>query len=235
MTYQEGNEQSVDTARPVESNGSSPPKRSRSAADWEAVERDYRAGAKSIRQIAKEHAITHTAVLKRAEAENWPRDLAGKIRAAANIQLAREVAKGQVSTQVATVSERGIVEANAALQVEIIRSHRSDITRARSVMQGLLDDLGVAASTRETLAATASKITADDKSGQRRSALLKAISIGEQAQTLETLTRSLQRLVALERQAFGIDQMAERTPDDSYEARLRRLLEAGKTVNANSD
>ena len=73
------------------------------------------------------------------------------------------------------------------------------------------------------------------QSGQRRSALLKAISIGEQAQTLETLTRSLQRLVALERQAFGIDQMAERTPDDSYEARLRRLLEAGKTVNANSD
>ena len=206
------------------------PRRSRSAADWDAIEREYRAGIKSIRQIAKEQGISHTAIQKRAEVENWPRNLAKKIRAAADAKLAREVATDQVSTEVAKATEREIVDVNAAIQVALIRSHRVDIQRARSLAQRLMADLEEATKHRLLLEEVVNDVTAEDRSTQRRTALMKAVSIAEHVSTLEVLSRVLKNLITLERQAFGIEQMAEQNPDDSYEARLRRLYEAGKSA-----
>ena len=37
------------------------------AADWEKIELDYRAGIKTLRQIADENGVTHGAVNKRAK------------------------------------------------------------------------------------------------------------------------------------------------------------------------
>ena len=49
--------------------------------DWEAIERDYRAGILSLREIAAVHGCSHVAISKRARAEAWARDLAAKIQA----------------------------------------------------------------------------------------------------------------------------------------------------------
>ena len=43
--------------------------------DWERIELDYRAGIKTLRQIADEHGITHGAINKRARRNGWERDL----------------------------------------------------------------------------------------------------------------------------------------------------------------
>lgn len=45
------------------------------APDWERIEMDYRAGIKTLRQIADENGITHGAVNKRAKRDGWERDL----------------------------------------------------------------------------------------------------------------------------------------------------------------
>jgi hypothetical protein len=45
------------------------------APDWERIELDYRAGVKTLRQIAAEHGITHGAINKRAKRDGWERDL----------------------------------------------------------------------------------------------------------------------------------------------------------------
>ena len=50
----------------------------RKIVDWEAVERDYRAGIKTLRAMAEEHGITHGAINKRAKRDMWTRDLAAK-------------------------------------------------------------------------------------------------------------------------------------------------------------
>lgn len=55
--------------------------------DWEAVERDYRAGLLSVREIGLAHGVSHTAINKRAKKHGWDRDLKGKIRAKAEIRL----------------------------------------------------------------------------------------------------------------------------------------------------
>lgn len=57
------------------------------AADWERIELDYRAGIKTLRQIAEEHGITHGAINKRAKRDGWERDLSS---AAVQVELATE-------------------------------------------------------------------------------------------------------------------------------------------------
>lgn len=51
--------------------------------DWKAIELDYRAGIKTLREIADAHGITHGAINKRAKRDGWTRDLKAKIQAKA--------------------------------------------------------------------------------------------------------------------------------------------------------
>ena len=178
--------------------------------DWEAIEREYRAGIKSIRQIGKEFGLTHRSVGQRAAREGWERNLAEKIRQAAKNKLAAEVARS-VSVQVPKSVEREIVQANAAIQVAIVREHRVDIQRARKLAQALLGDLEGVVGDRDLLNSLAELITADDKDNRRLQAFMRAIGINENASTLESLTRSLKHLIGMEREAFGID---DRNADD---------------------
>jgi len=53
---------------------------SRSKADWEAIEREYRAGQLSIREIGRKHGVSDTAVRKEAKARGWVRGEAAPVR-----------------------------------------------------------------------------------------------------------------------------------------------------------
>jgi len=47
--------------------------------DWVAIEMDYRAGVKPLRQIGNDHGVSHVAVSKRAKRDGWTRDLRVKV------------------------------------------------------------------------------------------------------------------------------------------------------------
>jgi len=49
--------------------------------DWDRIEVDYRAGIKTLRDIAAEHSISHGAITKRCKRDGWVRDLTAKIQA----------------------------------------------------------------------------------------------------------------------------------------------------------
>lgn len=51
----------------------------KAAPDWERIEADYRAGIKTLRQIADDHGITHGAINKRAKRDGWSRDLSARL------------------------------------------------------------------------------------------------------------------------------------------------------------
>ena len=55
--------------------------------DWESIERDYRAGLLSVREIAAAQGVSHTAIQKRAKVEGWDRDLKAKILAKADLSV----------------------------------------------------------------------------------------------------------------------------------------------------
>lgn len=51
---------------------------SKPSIDWEAVERDYRAGILSVREIGAKCGCTHTAINKRAKRDGWERERAAR-------------------------------------------------------------------------------------------------------------------------------------------------------------
>jgi hypothetical protein len=200
-------------------------KKDRHDVDWESVEREYRAGIKSVRVIATEYEVSHVAIGKRAKKHKWPRDLSAKIRAAAQAQL---VTSEVVTTSVTINNERAIIEANAAVQVAVVREHRAALSRARRITQRLMDDLEASIGNRDTLEAwilEACKPTAEDGKfdTKRYNAMMKAIALPEHIGSVESLSRTLKNLIGSERQAFGIDDTANAT-DEPFEDRLKRLF-----------
>jgi hypothetical protein len=176
------------------------------APDWTLIEADYRAGIKSLRTIAEEHGITHGAINKRAKRDGWSRDLTAKIRAQADAL----VSKRAVSTEEAALkaaTERQVVEANATLQFQIRMAHRKDIARGRDLWDKLCGELEATGVTRaeieRLLEANAETMTARQRDDARQT-LVRMTAIGSRISSFNTLVHSLERLVKMERQAFGI-------------------------------
>lgn len=178
-------------------------------ADWERIELDYRAGIKTLRQIADEHGITHGAVNKRAKRDGWERDLSEKIHAKADALVSKAAVSSEVSTD-KRLREQAVVDANAHAVADVRLAHRRDIRRARKLTNALLDELEQQTDP-ETLALLSQLgemlCNPDEKTGRDKlNELYNAvISLPERSKTMKLLAESLQKMVDMERQAFGMD------------------------------
>lgn len=190
--------------------------------DWDQIELEYRAGIKPLRQIAEANGISEGAIRKRAKRDEWTRDLSAKINARAD-DLVR---KGQVRNEVRTESrqtERVLVEANALAIADIRLAHRTDIQRTRRITMLLLGELEDQASrdtqeALEELAATLREIqddfgALDDAKEQLVALYTQVRNLPNKAKILKDLGESLRVLVALERQAFGMDDKGNQITD----------------------
>lgn len=110
------------------------------AVDWLIVEKDYRAGIKTLRQIADEHGITHGAINKRAKRDGWDRDLSGKIQAKAESLVSKAAVSSEVSRE-KLATERQIVEANAHAVAHVDLTNRKDVLRGMDVSRQHIDEL----------------------------------------------------------------------------------------------
>lgn len=178
------------------------------SADWERIELDYRAGVKTLRQIADEHGITHGAVNKRAKRDGWERDLSGKIHAKADALVSMAAVSNGVSKE-ARIAETLVVEANARAIADVRLSHRKDIHRARNLTNALLDELEQQTDP-ETLGALRELgdllRKPDDRGQDKLNDIYQAvISLPERSKTMKVLAESLQKLVDMERVAFSMD------------------------------
>lgn len=182
----------------------------RPVVDWEAVEREYRAGQLSLREIARAAGVTEGAIRKRAKKDEWERDLTEKIREAVRSELVRsEVRNSDPRT------EKEMVSLAALRSVDVILSHRRDIARFRKIASDLL----VA-------------IEADDEKAPEE-----RMSPKERAALLEQLSRIAARMIQLERQAFGLDDDTKApdsveaadaaSPRSEVERRIARLTASG--------
>ncbi|MBN4165082.1 hypothetical protein [Pseudomonas fulva] len=174
--------------------------------DWEAIERAYRAGLLSIREIASAHGITHGAINKRAKRDGWERDLKAKIKAKADAL----VSKRSVSTAVSTKSpdtEREIIELNAEVIANIRMAHRGDISRGRRLTNKLLDELESLTDNRDLFDELGELMREPDDNGQdkRNDLYQRIIDLPGRTKTMKELAETLKTLVALERQAYDLD------------------------------
>jgi nucleotidyltransferase/DNA polymerase involved in DNA repair len=63
----------------------------RKSVDWEAIEREYRAGQLTVVEIGRQHGLSRTAINKRAKRDGWTRNLADRVRKEVSARLISEV------------------------------------------------------------------------------------------------------------------------------------------------
>ena len=193
--------------------------------DWEKIELDYRAGVKSLRQIAGEHDIAESGIRRRAKSYEWVRDLSAKIKAKADDIVRKESVRSEVRTE-NRISEKQTIDDNAQLTAGIRLSHRKDISRARSISMKLFDELElmVGAENVNLLQQLGELLYSPDDKGMDKlnDLYMKIISLPNRVKAIKELSDTMKTLVALERQAYGLDDENNK-PIDSLTSLLERI------------
>lgn len=175
--------------------------------DWEAVEREYRAGIKTLRQIGEEFGCSHVGVKKKAEREGWPRDLSAKIKELADAKVTKALVTKEVTKETA-VSERQVIEASAEMMAEVIRSHHRLLTRLRGIAMLLLDRLEAELEGTDLFRQLGEMMASPDEFGVDKVGDLyrKVIALPTQTDTAKKLAEMLKTIIELERKVFKIDE-----------------------------
>lgn len=165
--------------------------------DWEAIEREYRAGQLSVAEIGRQYGISHVAILKKAKARGWTRDLTERVKTEIAARLVTEgLQDRRGSATIELAAERG---------VQLVREHRHQIGATFKAVSSLIEELQSVTVNREEIEDDIHEFTEDDKDGKRRARMLAAVALPSRAQVAGTLANALKTLIPLERQAFNID------------------------------
>lgn len=196
-----------------------------SKADWNAIELEYRAGIKSLEQIGAEFGVTKGRISQVAKKHEWTRDLAAKIQARADARVNESVVNKELNAG-KRLAENTVVTANAELQYRIRIEHRADIGRARKLFQTLLAELELSCTQTEQIKALFDEVhpappaDAPQSDHGRYAKLSKGLSdvlsIPGRVESGKKITEMLEKLVRLEREAFGI-----KTDEGGGEAKSR--------------
>ena len=194
--------------------------------EWDLIERDWRAGVKTQAQMSAQHGVSRAAMNKHFAKRGITRDLDGKVRAAASTIVAQHaVASPGEGHAGSAISDRDIIAANAEMQSTIILKHRTDIQRTRRLSMRLLEELEQQTDHQDLIEQLTTVLhDPEDKGMQRRLEVLeKVISLGSRAGTMKTLADALRSLVAMERQAFGLDDKDDEEQGSGIEDVISRV------------
>lgn len=184
------------------------------ATDWELIERHYRAGLLSLRQIATEvGGVTEGAIRKRAGKDQWTRNLAEKIKQRAAELVRRELVVRVPSTQLTPATEKQTVEANAQATAIVLIAQKGSIKRSHALFESLMAELEATTDNKELFAQLGELL---DTSGPNDDGKMvrdtlnevykKVISLTGRVDSAKKLTEILEKVVKMEREAFGIDE-----------------------------
>ncbi|MFA5386787.1 MAG: hypothetical protein WC322_00110 [Candidatus Paceibacterota bacterium] len=190
--------------------------------DYERIEPGWRAGLLSPHQLAAAYTeetgqkVSHAAIIKHFKKAGIARDLSAKIRDRAEAMVTEAMVTGKVTPR-QTIPDATLIEEGSTQVATVRLAHRKDIHRARRLTNALLDELE-----RQTDPETVALLSEfgalmrnpDDKGADKLNDLYHAIiSLPERSKTLKVLTESLQKLVDMERQAFGMDKDQPKSAD----------------------
>lgn len=171
--------------------------------DWEKIELDYRAGIKTLREIAVEHGITHAYVKKRANQEGWTRDLSAKIKAKADALVSKSLVTAELP-----IKESLVIEENAKNSAAIQISERKDVSKARDIVMSLFGELEHQVNNKELYEKLGEILESQDEN-KMREIYNKVVSFGGRVNNMKSLADSLKTMIDLERRVYKIDDEAK--------------------------
>lgn len=198
--------------------------------DWEEIERLYRADLRTNAQLAKDFGVHASTIRRRVNKHGWKRDLKSRIKERANAIVQERAVSSLASDQIAR--DDMTIEENAQLTANVRLSHRQNIGDARSIAMTLLDDLKAQIGTDnrarlEDLFIAALRAEAVDASALE--AYERVTSLSNHVRVMKDLADTMTKLVTLERQAYGLDDV-DSSPVDA----LTTLLHSIANSNGNA-
>jgi len=145
----------------------------KSEPDWTEIERDYRSGSMSVRELARWYGVDERSVRRRAKTGGWER--ASAAGAAGCGAQAQKVYVGTVLTPENTAPE-------------------AIIGRGRNLVMRLMDELDATTTREGELDAMIVSATDSGDQAQQREALKQAVSLKQRADVLKALATAAKTL-----------------------------------------
>lgn len=183
--------------------------------DWERIELDYRAGIKTLRQIADEHGISNPAIAKRAKKEGWERDLSAKIAKKAEILVSKEMVSKEVSKE-KMLTEQVIIDANANASATVQLRQRKDVARYQDLMNKLFEELDTISGQDNADALEQLSVMIENEGLASEDALIqfkRISSLGSRVKVAKDLGDTIAKLIPLERTIYKMDKEVEELKD----------------------
>ena len=190
--------------------------------DYERIEAGWRAGILSPRQLAAQYteetneSVSHAAIIKHFTKLGIPRNLAEKIKAKSDDMVTRAMVTEQV-TPVTIKRDKDIIDDAATKLTDIRLGQRKDISRARSISMKLFDELElmVGAENVSLLQQLGELLYSPDDKGMDKlnDLYMKVINLPNRVKAIKELSDTMKTLVALERQAYGLEEKENTTAD----------------------
>ncbi|CAH2606428.1 conserved protein of unknown function (plasmid) [Rhodovastum atsumiense] len=163
--------------------------------DWEAVEREYRTGTFSTRQLAAKHGCAEGAIRWHAKKGGWQKDLTEAVRRETDARLLRADLRTTNARE-----DAQIVSDAAETRVAVVLRHRRSVARDNERLEKLATKLDALIEGAEGIA-----------------------GVGAAQDILESMARTRAKLIPLERQAFGLTDK-EAGEDQSEIRTIRRVI-----------
>ncbi len=167
---------------------------SEAALDWDTIRQEYEAGHRTVVSIARQHGCSESAIRMRAKRHGWTRELSRAARKEGRARAFGEVTKQETPEPPSAEQvseEENLVERYGQQVAEILRAERDDLRTARSKIRELFARLHN-----------------------------EAASFGQEIQGLDTLVKSVERVINLERKVYDLDE-----PDSEGEDTLAAFLQ----------
>lgn len=199
--------------------------------DWEAVERDFRTGKFTLRELEAKHGPSYAEISRRSKREAWTKDLRTIIKQATNAAVLRET----VTNAQHDVTET--VLAAAETNKQVILAHRKDISAAQQLCSAMFNELAQVTVNPKKLQEIMEVLTGGDDMSEAqiadaRLALSDLTKLPTRSLAFQRLSQAMVRLQQMQRVAFGLDEPEQPPPvddiadlsDDELNARIDERL-----------
>lgn len=174
-------------------------------ADWEAIERDFRAGILSYAEMGLLHGISKGRISQVATEKGWTRDLQAKIRAQAESKVNAATVNAELN-ETRAVSEALTVEIGATVIARVKMAQRGQIQRGIDQAMRLLEELELDTVNLDNLKELGELLRSEDEKGRDHLNDLyhKAISLSGRSTVMKQIAETLKIMLGMQSTAFGI-------------------------------